>query len=66
MLQPFQTTVIKETGKQFNIVKTWLRNNDVKEIIIATDAGREGNWLPGGLSRKQMSGNRCIGYGFPR
>ncbi|HOE77439.1 MAG TPA: DNA topoisomerase 3 [Bacilli bacterium] len=39
---PFKTTVIKETGKQFNIVKTWLRNNDVKEIIIATDAGREG------------------------
>lgn len=39
---PFKTTVIKETYRQFNVVKTWLRNKDLKEIIIATDAGREG------------------------
>ncbi|MFC3039602.1 DNA topoisomerase III [Virgibacillus xinjiangensis] len=34
--------VIKKTGKQFNSVKTQLNRNDVKEIVIATDAGREG------------------------
>ncbi|MCA1032575.1 DNA topoisomerase III [Bacillus timonensis] len=34
--------VIKQTGKQFNAVKTQLNRTDVKEIIIATDAGREG------------------------
>ena len=34
--------VIKQTGKQYNAVKTQLTRNDVNEIIIATDAGREG------------------------
>ncbi|WP_430790800.1 DNA topoisomerase III [Virgibacillus flavescens] len=34
--------VMKKTGKQFNAVKTQLTRNDVKEIVIATDAGREG------------------------
>lgn len=34
--------VIKNTTKQFNVVKKLLTRNDVKEIIIATDAGREG------------------------
>lgn len=35
-------TVIKQTGKQFNTVKSQLTRGDVTEIIIATDAGREG------------------------
>jgi DNA topoisomerase-3 len=35
-------TVIKQTGKQFNTVKSLLTRGDVAEIIIATDAGREG------------------------
>jgi len=35
-------TVIKQSGKQYNAVKSQLNRNDVKEIIIATDAGREG------------------------
>ncbi|MGJ9457703.1 DNA topoisomerase III [Oceanobacillus sp. CF4.6] len=34
--------VIKKTGKQFSAVKTQLTRNDVSEIVIATDAGREG------------------------
>ncbi|MBE6066968.1 MAG: DNA topoisomerase III [Clostridium lundense] len=34
--------VIKQTGKQFNIVKEQLNRKDVSEIVIATDAGREG------------------------
>lgn len=34
--------VIKQTGKQFNTVKSLLLRKDVSEIIIATDAGREG------------------------
>lgn len=34
--------VIKQTAKQFNNVKTQLHRKDVGEIIIATDAGREG------------------------
>ncbi|MFC7686597.1 DNA topoisomerase III [Ureibacillus sp. GCM10028918] len=35
-------TVIKQSGKQFSSVKAQLNRADVKEIIIATDAGREG------------------------
>lgn len=34
--------VIKQTGKQFNAVKHQLSRNDVNEVIVATDAGREG------------------------
>ncbi len=34
--------VMKQTGKQFNAVKTQLSRSDVNEIIVATDAGREG------------------------
>ncbi|EMK2598017.1 DNA topoisomerase III [Bacillus cereus] len=35
-------TVIKQTGKQFNAIKSQLLRKDVNEIIVATDAGREG------------------------
>ena len=38
----FKLVVIKQTGKQFQAVKTQLHRKDVKEVIIATDAGREG------------------------
>lgn len=38
----FKLEVIKQTGKQFSIVKNLIHRNDVNEIIIATDAGREG------------------------
>ncbi|KPB04589.1 DNA topoisomerase III [Bacillus sp. CHD6a] len=34
--------VIKNTSKQYSAVKAQLTRKDVKEIVIATDAGREG------------------------
>ena len=34
--------VIKQSGKQFQAVKTQLNRKDVKDVVIATDAGREG------------------------
>lgn len=34
--------VIKESGKQYRNVKEQLARKDVKDVIIATDAGREG------------------------
>lgn len=37
-----KTVVIKKTSKQFNTVKAQLNRNDVESIVIATDAGREG------------------------
>ncbi|MGM0875179.1 MAG: DNA topoisomerase III [Bacillota bacterium] len=39
---PLKLVVIKKTGKQFQAVKTQLLRKDVREIVIATDAGREG------------------------
>ncbi len=38
----FQLEVIKSTGKQYQAVKAQIHRKDVGEIIIATDAGREG------------------------
>ena len=35
-------TVLKKTGKQYNEVKKQLLRDDITEIVIATDAGREG------------------------
>lgn len=37
-----KTVIIKKTSKQFNTVKAQLNRNDVEEVVIATDAGREG------------------------
>lgn len=37
-----KTVVIKKTSKQFNTVKSQINRDDIEEIVIATDAGREG------------------------
>ncbi|NKQ20426.1 DNA topoisomerase III [Brevibacillus laterosporus] len=37
-----QLTVIRQSSKQYQIVKKLLGRQDVTEVIIATDAGREG------------------------
>jgi DNA topoisomerase III len=43
MLPPtLKLVVIKQSGKQFQAVKAQLNRKDVKDVIIATDAGREG------------------------
>lgn len=34
--------VIKQSGRQFNVVKSQMNRKDVGEIIVATDSGREG------------------------
>jgi DNA topoisomerase III len=39
---PFKLVPIRQTTRQFNAVKSQLRRNDVSDVIIATDAGREG------------------------
>ncbi len=40
--EPFKIVPIRQTTKQLNAVKAQLRRKDVTEIIVATDAGREG------------------------
>ena len=42
MPERMKLVVIKNTAKQFNVIKNLLNRNDIKDIIIATDAGREG------------------------
>ena len=42
MPKKMELVVIKQTSKQYQAVKTQLYRKDVNEIIIATDAGREG------------------------
>lgn len=39
---PMKLEIIKNTSKQYNSVKSQMHRKDVNEIIIATDAGREG------------------------
>lgn len=42
MPEKMKLVVIRQTSKQYNAVKTQLYRKDIGEIIIATDAGREG------------------------
>lgn len=42
MPEQLKLEVIKQTSRQYQAVKTLIYRKDVKEIIIATDAGREG------------------------
>jgi len=42
MPSPLRLEVIKESSRQFHAVKQQIKRKDVKDIVIATDAGREG------------------------
>lgn len=42
MPKKMHLVVLPGSGKQYHIVEKLLRRNDVKDIVIATDAGREG------------------------
>ena len=37
-----KTVVIKSSGRQFRVVQALMRRGDVSDLVIATDAGREG------------------------
>lgn len=50
-----KTIVIKKSGKQFNTVKSQINRNDIDEIIIATDAGREGELVARWIIEKSKS-----------
>lgn len=44
--------VIKQTSKQFKAVSALLRSPDIKELVIATDAGREGELVARWIMQK--------------
>ena len=55
-----KTVVIKKTSKQFNTVKSQLNREDVGEIVIATDAGREGELVARWIIEKAHIKNSAI------
>lgn len=50
--EKLEIQVIKKTNKQYQIVKTQLHRKDVSQIIIATDAGREGELVARWIIKK--------------
>lgn len=46
--------VIKKTAKQFKTVESQLKRKDVNEIVIATDAGREGELVARWILEKSL------------
>lgn len=56
MPDKMQLVVIKQTGKQYQAVKNQLQRKDIGDIIIATDAGREGELVARWILEK--SGNK--------
>ncbi len=59
MPDPFKLEVIGQTAKQFKVVRNQIHRKDVKEIVIATDAGREGE-LVARLILKKAGTNKPI------
>lgn len=53
--EPFKLVPIRQTTKQFNAVKILLNRQDVNEVIIATDAGREGELVARWILAKAKS-----------
>ena len=47
-----QLVVIKKTAKQFNIVKGLMNRDDIDELVIATDSGREGELVARWIIKK--------------
>ncbi|MTV50288.1 DNA topoisomerase III [Heliobacillus mobilis] len=53
MLPPkMELVVMKETAKQYSIIKNLLRQPDIDEVVIATDAGREGELVARWILKK--------------
>ena len=55
MPEHFRLEVIKQTSKQYQAVKTQIHRKEVNEIIIATDAGREGELVARLILKKAAS-----------
>lgn len=50
--EKLEIQVIKKTNKQYQVVKTQLHRKDVNQIVIATDAGREGELVARWIIKK--------------
>lgn len=57
--EPMKLVVMRQTTKQFNVVQAQLKRNDVDEVIIATDAGREGELVARWILAKAGIKKKC-------
>lgn len=59
MPEQLEIEVIRQTGGQFRTVKSLIHRNDVKDIVIATDAGREGELVARWILKKAGNKKPC-------
>ena len=59
MPEKLQIKVIPQTGKQYHAVTTQLARKDVGEVVIATDAGREGELVARWILDKAHNQKPC-------
>lgn len=59
MPEKLQIKVIPQTGKQYHAVTTQLARKDVQEVVIATDAGREGELVARWILDKAHNQKPC-------
>lgn len=59
MPEKLQIKVIPQTGKQYHAVTTQLARKDVNEVVIATDAGREGELVARWILDKAHNQKPC-------
>ena len=50
--QNMKLVVIPESRKQYNVVSSLMKRSDVEELVIATDAGREGEVVARWIMKK--------------
>lgn len=50
--QPMKLVVIRESSRQFKVVQSLMKRGDVSELVIATDAGREGELVARWIMQK--------------
>ena len=63
--EKMQLVVIKQTAKQFHAVSHLMHRQDVTELIIATDAGREGELVARWIMQKAGWKGKQNGSGSP-
>ncbi len=59
MPEKLQTVVIAKTGKQYRAVQNLLNRKDVGDVVIATDAGREGELVARWILQKAGCRKKC-------
>ncbi|NCB93521.1 MAG: DNA topoisomerase III [Clostridia bacterium] len=59
MPKKMEIEVIRQTGKQYQTVKSQLHRSDVSNIVIATDAGREGELVARWILKKAGNKKPC-------